>query len=418
MFTGTWRSDGCWGVAPHVLPGALPRKKRFTITERNAPAPVQAKRPVVRAPSLPVVVPPPAQPVPDVPKTGKRRWLWAAGVGIALGLGGLAYVQPWMAPIAQVGVDVVASGPVSRVLAVNGRVAGEVSVKVRPLVSGTLVKVFVVEGDVVTAGTVLAQIDPAAQAAMKRQALAGLDAALVAQADADSTYARTKALGTNAARIVLESSARDVQTAAQEVARMTALLEQAQIQLAKFTILAPIAGSVLVLTAEPGQTVDPTTELMTIADLNALVVETDVDESYATQIRLDQPAALALAGETEIRAGRVSFVSQRVDEATGGLAIELSPEVPFAAPIGLTVTANITVDSREAALTVPRAALVRDDTGTGVFLVRDGTARRQPVAVIDWPAARLIVTEGLTAGDMVVSDATGIVDGQDVKVAP
>ena len=323
-----------------------------------------------------------------------------------------------MAPIAQVGVDVVASGPVSRVLAVNGRVAGEVSVKVRPLVSGTLVKVFVVEGDVVTAGTVLAQIDPAAQAAMKRQALAGLDAALVAQADADSTYARTKALGTNAARIVLESSARDVQTAAQEVARMTALLEQAQIQLAKFTILAPIAGSVLVLTAEPGQTVDPTTELMTIADLNALVVETDVDESYATQIRLDQPAALQLAGETEIRAGRVSFVSQRVDEATGGLAIELSPEVPFAAPIGLTVTANITVDSREAALTVPRAALVRDDAGTGVFLVRDGTARRQPVAVIDWPAARLIVTEGLTAGDMVVSDATGIVDGQDVKVAP
>ena len=199
---------------------------------------------------------------------------------------------------------------------------------------------------------------------------------------------------------------------------MTALLEQAQIQLAKFTILAPIAGSVLVLTAEPGQTVDPTTELMTIADLNALVVETDVDESYATQIRLDQPAALQLAGEAEIRAGRVSFVSQRVDEATGGLAIELSPEVPFAAPIGLTVTANITVDSREAALTVPRAALVRDEAGTGVFLVRDGTARRQPVAVIEWPAARLIVTDGLAAGDIVVSDATGIVDGQDVKVAP
>ena len=159
MFTGTWRFDGCWGDAPHALPGALPRKKRFTITERNAPAPVQAKRPVVRAPSLPVVVPPPAQPVPDVPKTGKRRWLWAAGAGIALGLGGLAYVQPWMAPIAQVGVDVVASGPVSRVLAVNGRVAGEVSVKVRPLVSGTRV-----EGDVIKVGIVLAHIDPATQA--------------------------------------------------------------------------------------------------------------------------------------------------------------------------------------------------------------------------------------------------------------
>ena len=71
----------------------------------------------------------------------------------------LAYVQPWMAPIAQVGVDVVALGPVSRILAVNGRVAGEVSVKVRPLVSGTRV-----EGDVIKVGIVLAHIDPATQA--------------------------------------------------------------------------------------------------------------------------------------------------------------------------------------------------------------------------------------------------------------
>lgn len=139
--------------------GRLPRKKRFTISERIAPAPVQAKRPVSRAPSLLVVVPPPEQPVPEGPKTSKRRWLWGAGGGIALGVGVLAYIQPWMAPIAQVGVDVVALGPVSRILAVNGRVAGEVSVKVRPLVSGTRV-----EGDVIKVGIVLAHIDPATQA--------------------------------------------------------------------------------------------------------------------------------------------------------------------------------------------------------------------------------------------------------------
>jgi hypothetical protein len=56
-------------------------------------------------------------------------------------------------------VDVVTSDPASRVLAVNVRVAGEVSVKVRSQVSDTRV-----EGDVIKVGTVLAQSDPATQA--------------------------------------------------------------------------------------------------------------------------------------------------------------------------------------------------------------------------------------------------------------
>ncbi len=330
----------------------------------------------------------------------------------------LAWFQPWVAAVTEVAVEVVTLGPVSRVLAVNGRVAGEVSVEVRPLVSGTLADVRVSEGDVVKSGAVLAMIDSASQAAVVRQAMAGLDAALVAQADAQSTFARTEALGTNAARVVLETAARSVQSSAQEVARMTALLEQAQIQFARFTIRAPVAGSVLALTVEPGQTVEPATVLMTIADLGQLVVETDVDETYATQIRIGQPAALQLAGETAVRPGRVSFVSQRVDVATGGLAIKLVAETPLTAPVGLTVTANITVDDRAAAITLPRESTVRDEGGSGVFVIRDGTAHRQAVIVIEWPAARLIVTEGLAVGDVVISDPTGITDGQAVKVTP
>ena len=43
--------------------------------------------------------------------------------------------------------------------------------------------------------------------------------------------------------------------------------------------------------------------------------------------------------------------------------------------------------------------------------------QRRAVQVIDWPAARLIVTEGLVAGDVVIADATGIADGQAVKVS-
>lgn len=346
----------------------------------------------------------------------RRRWFWGIGGLLAVGLGGVLYVQPWAASSPAVTVERVTLGPVTRVLAVNGRIAGVQSVDVRPQVGGILAEVLVAEGDVVKAAAALAQVDAAAQRAFVRQALAGLDAARVVREGAQVTYARTKSLEANVARVVLESAERAVQAAAQEVARMTALLDQAQIQLGKFMIRAPLAGTVLVLNAEPGQNVDLATVLMTIADLGQLVVETDVDEAYATQIQMGQAAALQLSGETVVREGHVSFVSQKVKEATGGLAVKLTPEAALTAPIGLTVTANITVDDRASAVTVPRAALLKDENGDAVLVVTDGIARRRAVAVIDWPAARLIVTEGLVASDVVIADATGIADGQAVNV--
>jgi RND family efflux transporter MFP subunit len=344
--------------------------------------------------------------------------MWAGGGVLVIGLAGLFYLQPWATPAPVVMVETVALGPVTRVLAVNGRIAGVRSVDVRPLVSGTLVEVSVAEGDIVTRNQALMQLDTATQQAVVRQAVAGLDAAFVAQDDAVATLARTRTLGANVARVVLETAVRAEQAAAQEVARMTALLDQAQIQLEKFTIRAPIAGTVLVLNVDPGQSVDPATVLLSIADLGTLVVETDVDESYATQIRTGQPAALQLSGEAEVRAGHVSFVSQRVDEDTGGLVVRLTPEAPLTAPIGLTVTANITVDDRASAITVPRAAIISDAAADAVLVAVDGTAQRRAVEVIDWPAARLIVTDGLAPGDEVIADATGLTDGQAIQVAP
>ncbi|MDO9525499.1 MAG: efflux RND transporter periplasmic adaptor subunit, partial [Gemmobacter sp.] len=352
------------------------------------------------------------------PKPRRGPWLWAVGAVLAAGVAGLLYFQPWAEPTAVVVVETATLGPVTRVLAVNGRIAGVRSVTIRPQIAGTLSEVLVADGEIVRVGTTLARIDPEAQQAVVRQALAGLDAALVTQAESEANYERTKALGANAARVVLESAARAVQSAAQEVARTTAFLDQAQIQLQKYSITAPLSGSVLALAAEPGQIVDLSTVLMTVADLGQLVVETDVDESYARQIKVGQPAALQLSGDTAVLDGHVSFVSQRVDETTGGLAIKLTPDAPLTAPIGLTVTANITVDDRASAITVPRAAIVRNISGDGVLVVTDGKAQLRPVQVIDWPAARLIVTDGLAAGDVVISDAVGLADGQTVKVAP
>jgi HlyD family secretion protein len=153
--------------------------------------------------------------------------------------------------------------------------------------------------------------------------------------------------------------------------------------------------------------VDPSTALFTLADLSVLLVETDVDEAYATKIALGQAATLQLVGSRATLNGQVIFVSPRVDPATGGLAVKIGFAEPLQAPVGLTVTANIVVGS-EVALTVPRTAL----QGDAVYLLADGRAVLTPVTVTDWPAARLIVTKGLAEGDRVITDSTGLTDGQ------
>ena len=359
---------------------------------------------------LPAVRPSPASPAP------RLRRIWIVGLVLAGGAGLGFFLQPWASSPVVVAVETVTLAPVTRILAVNGRIEALHSVDVRAQVGGTLADLSVVEGDSVQSGGIVARIDSTAQQAVLRQAMAGLDAALVAQAQAQATLERTRALGANVARTVLENAETAVQSAAQEAARMTALVDQAQIQLGNFTIRAPMTGTVLALNADPGQTIDPSTVLMTIADLGQLTVETDVDEAYVTQLRADMPAVLQLTGETATREGRVSHVSQRVDAATGGLAVKLVFDEPVTAPVGLTVTANIVIDRRDAALTVPRTAVVTGDGRPAVLVVSDGIARLRPVTVIDWPAARLIVTEGLVPGDALILDATGIADGQSVRV--
>ena len=315
-----------------------------------------------------------------------------------------------------VSVEVAARAPVTRVLAVNGRIAAVRSVMVRTRVGGSVVALPVAEGDTVEAGQVLAQIDAQAQSAAVRQAMAALDAAVIARDEARETYDRALALGGNIARSVLDTRVRALQSAERDVARLTAVLEQAQVALRDHTIRAPIDGTILVLDAEIGQIADQAKPLLTLADMSDLIVEADVDEAYATQIAVGQSAVLRLAGETDPRDGEVDFVSRQVDAATGGLAVRIGFADPVDAPIGLTVAANIIVDQLEAALTVPRTALHSDGGATGVFVVADGAARFQPVTVVDWPAARLIVKSGLSEGDVVVTEAAGIAEGQALVV--
>lgn len=388
--------------------------KDETLTESQKPLPIASQNALPQASNGAQV--PALRPAAPKPASRSKAWRWGAFglIGALLAMG--AYMQFGGAQPPVVAVEVTQFAPATRVLAVNGRTAAVTTVDMRPSVSGLLVAPLVAEGDVVVKDQIVAQVDTAAQNASIRQIMAGLDAALVAEQQATENYERAVALGSNISRSDLLAVTHAAESAGLEVTRQTASLDQAQIALENYGLFAPFDGTILSLSAELGQLVGPTSPLLTVADLDTLIVEADVDEAYATQISEGQTAVLQLSGETMTRDAHISYVSKTVDVSTGGLAVEMSFDAPVTAPTGLTVTANIIVEQREEALTIPRTALLAGTQDAGVFVVRDGKAVLQKVAIVDWPADRLIVTSGLGENDVVVLDASGISAGQVVEV--
>ncbi|NJM83849.1 MAG: efflux RND transporter periplasmic adaptor subunit [Tabrizicola sp.] len=218
------------------------------------------------------------------------------------------------------------------------------------------------------------------------------------------------------ARTTLESAERAATTARNEADRLRALLEQVQSELALYQITAPLTGTVLTRSVEPGQVVDTQSALFTVADLGDLVVETDIDELYAAEIVPGLPAVLKPAGVSGTLSGRVSFAAPSIDPATGARAIRIRFDAARTLPVGLTVMTNIIVEELSAALSVPRGAVVTDGADTVVFVAEDGRARRRVVEVIDWPAERIVVTAGLAEGETVIADPTGLSDSQQIAV--
>ena len=142
--------------------------------------------------------------------------------------------------------------------------------------------------------------------------------------------------------------------------------------------------------------------------------ETDVDELYSSRIKTGLVALLKPVGDTVPKSGRVVFASPTVDAATGGRTVKVAFDEPVDLPVGLTVNANIVVAETASALTVPRGAIVTEGTLSHVLVVEGGTAVRREVRFSDWPADRVIVTEGLSEGDMVILDPGSVEVGADV----
>ncbi len=244
-------------------------------------------------------------------------------------------------------------------------------VEVKSNASGEVLQVAVETGDRVEQGTLLAEIDPRDVQSAVDQAAADLESARVALATAEAARTRSRRLRDEGLLPAQEYEQTVEITAATRAAlvRARTIHRLAQEKRQDVTIRAPIAGTVIERTVEPGQIIASATSnvsggttLFRMADLADMQVRAQIDEVDIGRIRPGLPAEVTV----EAYAGRTfrGTVSKIEPQAVVEQNVTMFPVlVRLPNPEGLLrpgMNAEVTVEiaRRADVLAVPNAAVV------------------------------------------------------------
>lgn len=390
----------------------------------------------------------------DEPAPGQKRALkWALGLA---GAAGLFVVAVLLFPGRNSTLDVqVARAEVVGVgssggtgITANGYVVARTRASVSSRISGRLASLEVEEGSVVRRGQLLAQLDNAELAAAVAQAVAErlrAEASLLeAQAIRDQLQ-RDLARASDLAERGLEpkQAAEDLaarvagaeaRVAAQQaqIQAATAGIAYARANLDNTYIRAPFDGTVLRKDAEVGEVVAPVATgggltrgaVVTMADLQTLEVEVDVNEAYIAQINGGQPARVVLdAYPTATFQAEVRQIVPTADRqrATVQVKVRLLDRDPRILP---EMGARVEFLAEESAapdapprVFAPADAVRNAGTSTIVWVVRDGVAGQVVVDAGPVSGGRREIRSGLSGGEtLVLNPPSNLADGARVNV--
>jgi membrane fusion protein, copper/silver efflux system len=180
------------------------------------------------------------------------------------------------------------------------------------------------------------------------------------------------------------------------------------------TVTAPRSGIVLNRGISLGTAVDPSTEILTVADLSRAWVLAEVPEADIPSIQVGTPATLEFpASGLEPFEGQVAFLYPTLSERTRTLRVRFEVDNPSGS-LRPGIYGNVTfrVSPRQA-LTVPRDAIVDTGGAQHVFVV-SGEQRFVPRQVklgtrLD---DRIEIRDGLTEGEFVVASGVFLIDSE------
>jgi multidrug efflux system membrane fusion protein len=335
-------------------------------------------------------------------------------------------------PAISVTTVAVVEGDVPIELDALGRVQAANTVMVRAQVAGQIQKFAFEQGQAVTAGQLLAQIDPRPFQATVAQDQANLarDRANLSNTEADlRRYVPLVGKGLVSTQQVDTQRALVAQLKA-TIAADEAALDRDQVQLGFTSITAPFAGIAGLRFVDVGNVVSPTDAqgLVAINQVQPIQVLFTLPQADLPKIKA-RAAAAGKDGLTveawsqdnanQLDTGRLSVINNQVDVASGTVTLQGTfPNPHELLWPGAFVNVRLVLDVKHGGLTIPAAAVQYGPQGTYVWTVaEDGTAQPTPITVQQTAHGQVLVSSGLGAGAQVVSNGQyGLVPGAHVAV--
>ena len=316
-----------------------------------------------------------------------------------------------------------------------GTVTPVATITLRPQVSGVLTQVLFTEGQMVTKGQLLAQIDPRPfqQALMQAQGTRQRDEAQLANARITLQRYQTLLAQDSIARQDVDTQAALVQQLEGTVTSDRASEKTAQLNLDFTRVTAPISGRVGLRVVDAGNVVSSgdAAGIAVITQINPVDVQFSVPQDRVPDIQtramesvkedkrlpvtaldrirsnvLDKGVFLTLDNQIDVQTGTVR-AKARFQNAAGTLFPNQF------------VNIRLLLRTLQGAVVVPVTALRTGAAGDFVYVVNeDRTVSMRPVKRGQGTVENIVVTEGLKEGERVVTEGGDrLTDGASVRLA-
>jgi membrane fusion protein (multidrug efflux system) len=283
----------------------------------------------------------------------------------------------------------------SRELRALGTARANEAVEVTSKLSNIVTAVRFADGQKVSRGQVLVQLDSA-------QARADLSVANAALTESDSQFKRAQEL--LATQLVSKSQFEQLEATRNANA---ARVDAARAKLEDTVIRAPFNGRVGLRRVSLGSLINPGTVITTLDDLGSMKVDFSVPETSLGLLRDNLPLAAQSSAYPDKRfIGKVESIDSRIDPTTRSVTVRgVVPNPDGLLKPGMFLTIELTRDQRQA-LVIPEEALVPEQDKQFVYVVQNGKSLRREVRIGQRRPGSVEIVAGLKAGERVVVEGT------------
>ena len=299
-------------------------------------------------------------------------------------------------------------------LELQGNVQTKQNLVIYPEFNGTLTKVYVEEGQRVKKGQILAKIDDGGLSQQLAQ--------LQIQADlAKTTFERQE-------RLWKENIGSEIQylQAKSSFEAQQQAVNQLKTQLAKTNVTAPFSGVIDDVITDQGSVVSPgMSQLMRIVNLDNMYIETDVPESYITNITVGKTVKINFPVLGKTIEGKIRQAGNFINPANRTFKVEIAvPNTDKSIKPNLTAKLKINDYSSAKAILIPQSIISENANGEQYIYVineiNDKNEGKVDRVIIETGKAQGDVIEVIsgieTQAEIIKEGARSVKDGQSVKV--